>query len=33
MIKFYVIQIKLRKMTIEEVPLRFRKKVKEALED
>lgn len=33
MVKFYVRQIKAGKMTLEEVPLRWREAVREALED
>ncbi len=33
MIKFYVTQIKLQKITIDDVPSKLKKKVKEALEE
>lgn len=33
MVKFYVLRIKMKKMTIEEVPERYREAVREALED
>ncbi len=32
MIKFYVLQIKLRKIKLEDVPVKFREKVKKELE-
>lgn len=33
MVKFYVLRIKMKKMTIEEVPERYREAVRQALED
>lgn len=33
MIKFYVLQIKLRKIKLEDVPVKFRDKVKKILEE
>lgn len=33
MIKFYVTQIKLGKMTIEQVPLKYREQVEKALQE
>ncbi len=33
MVKFYVTQIKMKKMTLEQVPVRWREKVREALEE
>lgn len=32
-VKFYVLQIKMKKMTIDDVPKLWRKKVKEKLEE
>lgn len=31
-VKFYVLQIKMKKMTIEDVPVKWRKQVEEELE-
>jgi len=33
MVKFYVTQIKMKKMTLEQVPVRWREQVREALEE
>lgn len=33
MVKFYVLQIKMQKITLEDVPEKWRKAVKEALEN